>query len=151
VSPTESIASFRKRSSISTSVTCSGTWSAWWDVFAVVTAAGAGEFGLEGTQRVLVGQVQWGSWGYNAARARCSEVVQGHLASSLGAVLVEEATAAHRRLEMETATASRRHIGSAEVFAKGAAYTTAKWGVHRAGLAARPKTHPPFAGFYTFS
>jgi hypothetical protein len=50
-----------------------------------------GEFGLEGTGRVLVAQVQrlhdsreprrgrrggpleWGPWGYNTARARCSE------------------------------------------------------------------------------
>jgi hypothetical protein len=56
------------------------------------TAAGSGEFGLEGTERVLVDQVtagavtprlartsaeggplEWNSWGYNTARAHCSE------------------------------------------------------------------------------
>ena len=51
-------------------------------------------------------------------------------------------TAAHRPLEMETA--SRRQsattrvwgsIGSAEIFAEGTAHTTTKWDVHHAGLA----------------
>jgi hypothetical protein len=55
---------------------------------------------------------------------------------------MEKATAAHRPLEMETA--SRRQsattrawgsIGSAEIFAEGTAYTTTKWDVHHAGLA----------------
>jgi hypothetical protein len=55
---------------------------------------------------------------------------------------MEEATAAHRPLEMETA--SRRQsaatgvwgsIGSAEIFAEGKAHTTTKWDVHHAGLA----------------
>jgi hypothetical protein len=50
---------------------------------------------------------------------------------------MEEATPAHPPLEMETA--SRRQsattrvwgsIGSAEIFAEGAAYTTTKWDVH---------------------
>jgi hypothetical protein len=57
---------------------------------------------------------------------------------------MEEATAAHRPLEMETA--SRRQIattrarvwgsiGSAEIFAEGTAHTTTKRDVHHAGLA----------------
>jgi hypothetical protein len=57
---------------------------------------------------------------------------------------MEGATAAHRPLEMETA--SRRQsattrvwgsIASAEIFAEGTAYTTTKWDVHRAGRLAR--------------
>jgi hypothetical protein len=50
---------------------------------------------------------------------------------------MEEATAAHRPLEMETAsrrqsatTRTWRSIGSAEIFAEGAAHTTTKWEVH---------------------
>jgi hypothetical protein len=55
---------------------------------------------------------------------------------------MEGATAAHRPLEMETA--SRRQsattrvwgsIGSAEIFAEDTAHTTTKWDVRRAGLA----------------
>jgi hypothetical protein len=55
---------------------------------------------------------------------------------------MEEATAAHRPLEMETA--SRRQsattgvwgsIGSGEIFAEGTAHAMTKWDVHYAGLA----------------
>jgi hypothetical protein len=59
-----------------------------------------------------------------------------------GVSKMEEATAAHRPLEMETAsrrqsaaTRMRGSIGSAEIFAEGTVYTTTKRGVHRAGLA----------------
>jgi hypothetical protein len=66
---------------------------------------------------------------------------------------MEEATAAHRPLEMETA--SRRQsittrvwgsIGSADVFAEGTAHTATKWDVHRAGLGLSAKAAPPSFG-----